>query len=43
MLLLNFSHSLTPAQLSQLEALTDAGVEWVIAVSAQAQGNPSDC
>lgn len=42
MLLLNFSHPLTPAQLSQLEALignhpegTGAGVERVIAVPAQ--------
>lgn len=35
MLLLNFSHPLTAAQLAQLEALTGAGVERVIAVPAQ--------
>lgn len=35
MLLLNFSHPLTPAQLSQLEALTGAGAERVIAVPVQ--------
>ncbi len=35
MTLLNFSHPLTPAQLAQLEALTGAGVERVIAVPAQ--------
>ncbi len=35
MLLLNFSHPLTPAHLAQLEALTGAGVERVIAVPAQ--------
>ncbi len=35
MILLNFSHPLTPAQLSQLEALTGAGVERVIAVPVQ--------
>jgi hypothetical protein len=35
MLLLNFSHPLTPAQLAQLEALTGAEVQRVIAVPAQ--------
>ncbi len=35
MILLNFSHPLTPAQLSQLEALIGAGVERVIAVPVQ--------
>ena len=35
MLLLNFSHPLTPAQLAQLEALTGAAVERVIAVPVQ--------
>jgi hypothetical protein len=35
MLLLNFSHPLTPAQLAQLEMLTGAGVERVIVVQAQ--------
>jgi hypothetical protein len=35
MLLLNFSHPFTPAQLAQLEALTGAGVERVIAAPAQ--------
>jgi len=35
MILLNFSHPLTPAQLAQLEALTGAGVERAIAVPAQ--------
>jgi hypothetical protein len=34
-LLLNFSHPLTPAQLEQVEALTGASVERVIAVPAQ--------
>ncbi len=32
MLLLNFSHPLTSVRLSQLEALTGAGVERVITV-----------
>ncbi len=35
MLLLNFSHPLTPDQLAQVEALTAATVERVIAVPAQ--------
>ena len=35
MILLNFSHPLTPAQLSQLEALIGAGVERVIGVPVQ--------
>ncbi len=35
MLLLNFSHPLTPAQLAQLEALTGAAVTRVLAVPAQ--------
>lgn len=35
MLLLNFSHPFTPAQLAQLAALTGAAVERVIAVPAQ--------
>ena len=35
MLVLNFSHPLTPAQLAQLEALVGAPVERVIAVPAQ--------
>jgi hypothetical protein len=35
MILLNFSHPLTPAQLTQLEALTGARVERMIAVPAQ--------
>ncbi len=35
MLLLNFSHSLTPDQLARVEALTAAHVERVIAVPAQ--------
>lgn len=34
-LLLNFSHPLTPEQLAQVEALTGAAVERVIAVPAQ--------
>ena len=35
MLVLNFSHPLTPAQLNQLEALTGAAVERVMAVASQ--------
>ncbi len=35
MILLNFSHPLTPAQLAQLEAITGAAVERVIAAPAQ--------
>ena len=35
MLVLNFSHPLTPAQLNQLEALTGAAVERVVAVASQ--------
>lgn len=35
MLVLNFSHPLTPTQLAQLEALTGATVERVIAAPAQ--------
>ncbi len=35
MILLNFSHPLTPTQLAQLAALTGAAVERVIAVPAQ--------
>ena len=35
MILLNFSHPLTPAQLAQLEALTGVGVARVIAAPAQ--------
>lgn len=35
MILLNFSHPLIPAQLDQIEALTSAPVERVIAVPAQ--------
>ncbi len=35
MILLNFSHPLTPPQLAQLEALTGAAVERVIAAPAQ--------
>lgn len=35
MLVLNFSHPLTPAQLAQLEALVGAPVERVIAAPAQ--------
>lgn len=35
MLLLNFSHPLTPAQLAQLAALTGAAVERVLAAPAQ--------
>lgn len=34
-LLINFSHPLTPAQLAQIEALTGAAVERVIAAPAQ--------
>ncbi len=35
MLVLNFSHPLTPTQLAQLEALTGATIERVIAAPAQ--------
>lgn len=35
MILLNFSHPLTPAQLAQIEAITGAAVERVIAAPAQ--------
>lgn len=35
MLLINFSHPLTPEQLAQVEAVTGAAVERVIAVPAQ--------
>jgi hypothetical protein len=35
MILLNFSHPLTPAQLAQIAALTGAAVERVIAAPAQ--------
>lgn len=35
MILLNFSHPLTPAQIAQLEALTGAAVERVLAAPAQ--------